>query len=450
MGEGHTNTRTTSPAFDVIFNRGYKAWGSTPLTSVWMRRLPDDMDAISFTHTSDLGPVLDEYLQRQAQRGYSDMGCRKFKTATQEADFEHAVMQEALTSVSRHAWGEVGTDMHLAAFRDIPQEPTVPKLRLDDKELTGCEVEVNIDASPAEVHQDMLNWKAEGQTWWSAWLPDTQVRLKNYFEKTATANRTAAKRAAARRNPKLRNCSDLRAKFPRIEGFSLSQSTLRPAARGRVWTWQSGRCQEMIYQPITNDVKFNTQHIQEVADLLGFLDQRVIQMLIETGMTHGTEGFPMTSQFYPNSQGASQNHDDVTPMILDKINKNHFAMGPTGKCLMTTPDTTPAIQVPLNGNVAKPKEREYYREQAGEDFKWNVRGTFNGSSPHDGESPNDYCPLSPELNKPWTTIAHAVWALSILDTAGSPIQMWKTDFKPSYMQCAHQLTQAMLTGARPI
>ena len=108
---------------------------------------------------------------------------------------------------------------------------------------------------------------------------------------------------------------------------------------------------------------------------------------------------------------------------------------------MPIPDCLPLVLVPLNGTLQKSKEKEYYLERVGADFKHNVRGTFDGSSPHTDESPNDFCFLDPELNKAWVSIRHVMWAASILQTVGSPISLFKTDFKASYQQLLMQYTQ---------
>ena len=116
-------------------------------------------------------------------------------------------------------------------------------------------------------------------------------------------------------------------------------------------------------------------------------------------------------------------------MILEKLADNHFITHNTTSeywapsssttsshnsyfsAALPVPDTVPCIVVPLNGTEQKLKEKQIFKWLEGEDFKLNVRGTFDGSSPHvdEGEdelSPNSFCDLPPDLNLPWVTSEH--------------------------------------------
>ena len=58
--------------------------------------------------------------------------------------------------------------------------------------------------------------------------------------------------------------------------------------------------------------------------------------------------------------------------------------------------------------------------ESGCDFKPNVRGTMNGPSPHNGESPNDHCELLERPNMPWVTITHLVARLRCYRQPAAP------------------------------
>ena len=138
------------------------------------------------------------------------------------------------------------------------------------------------------------------------------------------------------------------------------------------------------------------------------------------------QDFPLAAHLARNHQGAAKHFDEVTPLIQTKIDEGHFAPRPGGCATevdgvaMDVPDMLPAIQVPINGTEQKLKEKQFFARDAGEDYKLNVRPTFDGSSPHNGASPhngedsNSFCELSPELNLPWISIVHIVWAHMVM------------------------------------
>jgi hypothetical protein len=89
------------------------------------------------------------------------------------------------------------------------------------------------------------------------------------------------------------------------------------------------------------------------------------------------------------------------------------------------------MQIPMNGTEQKLKPAEFFLRESGCDFKPNVRGTMNGSSPHNGESPNDHCELLERLNMPWVTVTHVVDTITVLSTTttGSPLYLFKIDMR---------------------
>jgi hypothetical protein len=95
----------------------------------------------------------------------------------------------------------------------------------------------------------------------------------------------------------------------------------------------------------------------------------------------------------------------------------------------------------MNGTQQKLKPAEFFLRESGMDFKPNVRGTMDGSSPHDGGSPNDHCELLERLNMPWVTITHVVDTISVLSAIGSPLYMFKVDMRRAYQQLLMQESQ---------
>jgi hypothetical protein len=92
-----------------------------------------------------------------------------------------------------------------------------------------------------------------------------------------------------------------------VNEIIITQDELRPGARGKIWSWETGRCQEVTSGWVTDDIKqaggFVADRVQEIAAEVGFRDKRAIQMLTETGSSHGTKRFPLTSYAGRNHQG---------------------------------------------------------------------------------------------------------------------------------------------------
>ena len=239
----------------------------------------------------------------------------------------------------------------------------------------------------------------------------------------------------------------------------------------------------MTHHPITDLLQFNAANVKSVARTINFADQEIIQQITETGVTHGTAGYPLDTHLYRNHQGAAVHFDEVTPIFLSKIQDHHFArtdgsymrdqatpfsyssheipslpkvashfqQSPPSASrskpmpsvpAMPIPDMLPAILVPINGTEQRLKADQWYARNAGDDFKRNVRPTFDCSSPHDERDPNSHCTLTDDLNTPWVSISHVVWGLSILASVGSRLRGWKIDLKGAYMQLVmnHTLT----------
>jgi hypothetical protein len=184
--------------------------------------------------------------------------------------------------------------------------------------------------------------------------------------------------------------------------------------------------------------------VQEVADLLDFPDRRSMQVLTSTGTTHGTVLFPLRSYAGRNHQGAGKHHAKITKMIAGNVADGQFARQHGSEHpARPTPAFHPFGIVPLNGSVARQKELEdYERERDGFDIGKVVRGTYNGSFPHDGSSPNDFCVPEEGTQKQWVCMRHMVRNASTLRAIGAPtVEGFKLDLKAAYTQLFHQLTQ---------
>jgi hypothetical protein len=216
-----------------------------------------------------------------------------------------------------------------------------------------------------------------------------------------------------------------------------------------MWSWESGTCQEIGTVSIANRVGFNVQNVKAAAELVGFRDRRVLQMITDTGVTHGTAGFSLACHLCPNHQGAARHLDEVSTMIKEKVAERHFAAVPGAadadkakQVCMSRPLTLPCMQVPMNGTEQKLKTAEFFLRESGMDYMPNVRGTMDGPSPHDGQSPNGHCELLERLNMPWVTVTHVVDAvLSVLSSIGSPIFMFKIDMRRAHQQLLMQVSQ---------
>jgi len=104
------------------------------------------------------------------------------------------------------------------------------------------------------------------------------------------------------------------------------------------------------------------------------------------------------------------------------VNEGHFGSDTTERWT-PTPTTISFGIVPVNGTVQKPKEAEMMKKFMGNPYKENVRGTWDGSSPHDGRSPNDACDLVPELNAKWVTIDDITHSMCVLMATGATVKI---------------------------
>jgi hypothetical protein len=417
-------------------------------------------------------------LQDRQHTSYEELGAARFLPGMTPDSFCHTNILNTISAKPCLPLSAPET-YDLWNFREWPDEPVTKRVQTEPPTnyLQGLEEHDPAQTDETQRTEDMRKWKREGQTWITAFMKPARRKVLKFMEQNLAANQYAAKAAAARRRAHA-ICSDEMAKFPKVEEVILLQSDLRPAARGKIWTWENGMAEEASYAPITSKVGFNTANIQAAAAEVGFKDLHVLQQLTETGATHGTKNFPLSCFFCRNHQGAAKHHDLVTAQIKQKIAGKHFAQQHqnikdetadfnyathvfataikgsrrTKACAppvnnlplqegysMHIPDMLPCIVVPINGTEQKLKEDEFFNMKDGRDYKLNVRGTYDGSSPHadDGEpglSPNDFCDLPPELNKRWYTSRHVARSIKILSSIGEPISKWLVDLDKAYTQ----------------
>ena len=371
--------------------RHLRLWGRVRLgeCTAWMLRERHGKDVEVFESREALAEALDTSMQRRMRKAYDGMGGQRFRWDVRQEDFEWGAATRTLAVQEVEEWGDLWTQREArgARFWDWPMEPDTEEIPWSSPEITGLEVEETLTPPQAKERKDDLDaWKAEGQTWWGAFLEPARKRLKVYIDGNHRVNMAVATAAA--------EASEGGAKVPKFgdvfedgeNEIIIPQDDLRPGARGKLWSWESGRCEETKPQSVAADIAeaggFVAKKVLEIARLLKFPDKRATQMLTETGATHGTKKFPLTSYAGRNHQGASTHHAIVTKMIQGNVKDAHFTMatgdeGP-GK---ERPNTVPFAVVPIGGTVQRQKDEErYILERDGGDVDMNVRGRTEPSA----------------------------------------------------------------------
>ena len=421
------------------------------MTMVWMMKRRHT-EAEVFETTDELATTLDDAMQRRMRHAYDSMGDQRFRRDVGEDDF-HLHRAGSTFAVRReYEWGEQEREdtARSRRFWDWPDEPATEAAPAGCAELSGIEVKETLsEQETAERAADLLEWKKEGQTWWGAMTEDAQKRMRHFFDANERVNDSVAEAVSlltreGEEGPPFEDFSGTTIK----NEVSVQQEDYRPGARGKIWSWLSGECVECTPGSISDEVRaaggYTCERVQEVADILDFPDRRSTQVLTETGTTHGTVMFPLRSYAGRNHQGAGRNHATITEMIAGNVSAGQFAtMRGASHPASKTPAFHPFGIVPLNGSVARQKELEdYEQERDGFDIRKVVRGTYNGSFPHDGTSPNDFCCPEEGTQKPWVCMRNMVHNASVLKAIGAPtVEGFKLDLKAAYTQLFHQITQ---------
>ena len=380
----------------------------------------------------DLASRLESEMQRRAVRAFHSVGSTRFKEGVKESDFKWENVGTTFATTPNEIWGEecdIG-EWGLQPKAEWPTEPKTATRTKDEWQVHGIETTIHESMEDRKVRmKDRKEWVNEGQHWWDAFTPEAKKRVQRFLHDNVRAT-TVLENG---QNSKHRT-------FGKVEDLYLQETDYRPGARRAIWSWMNGQCEEVKPRHVATEAKYNIPNILAAAKLLDFKDHEAIGWLTTWGNTHNTHDFPLNSYASRNHQGAAQQIEAITIMMKEKVSEGHFSLGQQGYWT-PTPLTLPFGIVPVNGTVQKPKEAEMMKKLNGNPYKENVRGTWDGSSPHDGRSPNDACDLVPELNAKWVTIDDITQSLCVLMATGTKVEIFKIDLRRAYTQLVVMLTQ---------
>jgi hypothetical protein len=361
---GALHTSTTS----ALRARHMSEWGrvKSKATCVWMLMESAQIGDV-YDDEVEMATALDAAMQRRMKKAYGAMGAQRFKWGATEADFELGRIEAAL-AVQEEEWGETAPDeeWRSARYWEWPTEPTTVEAPWDGPDVSGIEVEERLTAEESEERRiDKEAWIAEGQTWWSAFLPEARERVRAYLQSNQIVNEKVAEAVSEHTTP-----GQLGPKYAdvlpgRVNEVFVSQGDYRPGARGKIWTWESGRCEECVPRSVECEIReaggFSARRLVEIATTLDFPDKRAIQMVASSGASHGTKLFPLNSYAGRNHQGSGVHHSIVTKMMAGKVRDDHFVLPAGQDCPWTdVPITHPFGVVPMGGTVQRQKELEAY------------------------------------------------------------------------------------------
>ena len=408
----------------------YQQWGATGATIAWSLTVQAGHIERRYTSRQDLAAAVEREMVRATRKAAVQPGGGRFKSKTSPADFTPDRIEASLMIDPSEPWGRQTTieDWRHQPFPELPTEPTTSPLPRDHHELAGIEVPLHLSSADIrERKEDLQRWVETGQKWMDAFLPWKKAEVKRFLHANKLANEAAARAAA----------DGVHKPFGRVADLRVSQEELRPGARGRIWSWdQDDRCTEVTQSSVSTAVKFNAAHVRRAADEVHFKDRRILQQLLDTGVTHGTSHFPLASCAGCNHQGAALHHDAVSKMIREKEDEGHWVSGPT-----PTPSWIPFWVIPVNGSEARPSDDQIENWLQDLPYTKKVRGTWNGSYPHDDTDINSHCYIEADLNPPWTTMADVTDAACVLLSTECPVQCFKLDLRRAYTQMHHQATQ---------
>lgn len=290
-------------------------------------------EARVYESTEAMAEDLDREMQSRVRKAHGSMGAQRFKGGVREEDFSLTKVRDALAAQSYGEWGECWTDEQLqtATFWEWPKEPETAEAEWHSPEMTGLEVEDQLDDNQRKERQEDLElWKREGQTWWGAFLPATRSKVRAFLEGNKKANDAVAEVVSKHAVPGTPGPKHGDALPGSCNELTVTQEEHRPGARGRTWSWQSGSCEECLPASVEGEIAaaagFSAGRLKEVAATLLFPDRRAVQMAADTGATHGTKDFPLTSYAGRNHQGSGVHHAIVTKIMTGKAHDSHFEM----------------------------------------------------------------------------------------------------------------------------
>ena len=407
-------------------------WGVHKSVSVWTTRLDYGYTPCKHQPLKAMAAKLEIELQRRAGRAFYAVGRKRFKMGTQETDFHIDNIQGAIATNPNEIWGEECgiEEWELQPFALWPAEPETEARTANEWQISGIENEIKESAEEKEERRlDRAEWVKNGQKWIDAFTTTARRRVLRFLHENARGTTVL-----------LKGKSNVQNKFGKVEDLYLEETDYRPGARRAIWSWYSGKCEEVRPQHMASEAKYNIKNIRTAATQVGFKDIEALEWLTKWGTTHNTHNFPLCSYASRNHQGAALQIEAITMMIKEKVNEGHFVESNQG-LWSTTPITLPFGIVPVNGTVQKPKEAEMLKKLHGNPYKENVRGTWDGSSPHDGRSPNDACDLIPELNAKWVTIEDITQSMCVLMATRTTVEIFKLDLRRAYTQMVMMNTQ---------
>ena len=407
-------------------------WGVYRSISVWTTKMDEGYIPQKHRAVEDLASRLETEMQRRAIRAFYSVGSQRFKEGVNENDFKWGMVEKAFTTTPNEIWGEECDieEWGLQPMAEWPIEPMTATRTKDEWQVHG--IETNIQESMEDRKMRMMDrekWVKGGQHWWDAFTPEAKKRVQRFLHDNVRATSVLEHGADSKHRT-----------FGKVEDLYLQELDYRPGARRAIWTWSNGQCEEVLPIHVAKEAKYNIPHILAAAKLLNFRDLEAIGWLTTWGNTHNTHDFSLCSYASRNHQGAAQQIEAITMMMKEKVSEGHFTLGQQGYWT-STPTTIPFGVVPVNGTVQKPKEAEMAKKLNGNPYKENVRGTWDGSSPHDGRSPNDACDLVPELNAKWVTIDDIAQSMCVLMATGATVEIFKIDLRRAYTQLVVMITQ---------
>ena len=427
-GEFHQRSVT------VLRSRHLKMWGVRGSLSIWGMHVARDHEPRMHKTAAKMMERFKSAVQTRLRKAYNAVGGARFKTDTVKEDFTFTDAGSTMAANPNEAWGEEHGKEDWAMQRkwEWPAEPEEEAIAEGDPRLSGVEtVEAITQAERKARQDDYEQWVRDGMTWIDGFTATGKAKMLRFLHENEMAM------SAVMAKPD----NTTGRKFGKVEDFQILPEEYRPGARGKLWVWEDGVGREMKRRKITGDVHYNVPNILKVAEIVGFKDARGLQMLTTWGATQGTELFPLASYGARNHQGAATQTKALTDMMKEKVKEGHFACDGEG-AFSKWPKTLPVGIIPVNGTVGRPKEPEMRKLLQGLPHQDNVRGTWDGSSPHDGTSPNESCELYPHLNPPWVTARNIVQSFCVLMSVGTPVKFWKLDLRRAYTQMCIQITQS--------
>ena len=407
-------------------------WGVYKSVSVWTTRMEEDFVPHKHQSLGALASTLEIELQRRAVRSFYAVGGQRFKDGVMERDFNWDTVRSAFTTSPKEIWGEQCRieEWVLQPLAAWPIEPTTSTRTKDEWQVHGIEVAKKETMEDRRRRmEDRKEWVKNGQLWWDAFTTEARRRVQRYMHDNIRATHILDTPSQGKQTS-----------FGKVEDLYLEETDYRLGAQRAIWKWENGKCEEVIPKHVASEANYKIPNILQAATTLGFKDKEAIGWLTTWGTSHNTHDFPLCSYASRNHQGAAAQVEAITLMIKEKVNEGHFGKDTT-ECWTPTPTTIPFGIVPVNGTVQKPKEAEMMKKLMGNPYKENVRGTWDGSSPHDGRSPNDACELIPELNAKWVTIDDITQSMCVLMATGATVEIFKLDLRRAYTQLVVMNTQ---------